>query len=115
MKEQLKMLHRGRSRNSFVRLSLVIMLLLIGYTWIFGGFLDTNKSFPQRAENIERFLKELQPYKLRGESFSIQSYLSWTKAIMIEKGAQAVYLTLAISVAAIVPVSYTHLTLPTKA
>ena len=102
MKEQLKMLHRGRSRNIFVRLSLVIMLLLIGYTWIFGGFLDTSKSFPQRAENIERFLKELQPYKLRGESFSLQSYLSWTKAIMIEKGSQAVHVTLAISVAAIV-------------
>ena len=78
------------------------MLLLIGYTWIFGGFLDTSKSFPQRAENIERFLKELQPYTLRGESFSIQSYLSWTKAIMIEKGSQAMHVTLAISVAAIV-------------
>ena len=85
-----------------MRLSLVIMLLLIGYTWIFGGFLDTSKSFPQRAENIERFLKELQPYTLRGETFSIQSYLSWTKAIMIEKGSQAVHVTLAISVAAIV-------------
>lgn len=102
MKEQLKMLHKRRSKNIFVRLSLVIMVLLIGYTWISGDFLNTSNSFAQRAENIERFLGELQPYELRSGTFSIHSYLSWAKAIMIEKGFQAMHLTLAISVAAIV-------------
>ena len=98
----LKTLHKDRSKNVFVRLSLITMVLLIGYSWSLGDLLNLSNSFTTRGENIERFFGELQPYELRGESFSMHSYLSWSKAILAEKGSQALQVTLAISVAAIV-------------
>lgn len=102
MKDHLIQLYRARPKTNFVRLSLLVMALLISYTWIGGGFLSSNNSIIQRTENLERFVGELKPYELRGESFNIYSYLSWAKTMMAEKGWQAAETTLAISVAAIV-------------
>ena len=102
MKDHLTQLYIARPKTNFVRLSLLVMALLISYAWIGGGFLSSNNSVIQRTENLERFVGELKPYELRGESFNIYSYLLWLKTMMAEKGWQAAKMTLAISVAAIV-------------
>ena len=57
----LKTLHKDRSKNVFVRLSLITMVLLIGYSWSLGDLLNLSNSFTTRGENIERFLGNSNP------------------------------------------------------
>ncbi len=100
--EEIQRLFRNRPRSRFKRYSGVALTVLVMASWANrdlwpGGFFTE-----RRMANFERFLGELRPYPLHGKAFDFGVAASWAGDIWNEKGAAAVSVTLAMSVAAIV-------------
>ena len=95
-------LYRVRPRNRFARLTAIVMAALVIVAWLIGDFFAADVFSARRWSNLQRFVGELRPYPLQGESFEWSLALQWAWEIFTSRGWQAVVTTLAISVAAIV-------------
>lgn len=95
-------LRKMRPRNHFLRLSAVISVLLIVLAWMTGGFVLTDVFSRRRLDNLARFLGELQPEPFRDGQFEAQALGHWVWSLLKDHGLEATFITLAISVAAIV-------------
>jgi phosphonate transport system permease protein len=95
-------LFRERPRSHFVRYSLLLLAALVVSSWMAGNFHLMEFFSARRLDNLRRFLGELRPYPLQGKDFDIVVAVEWAGEILATKGATAAWVTLAISVAAIV-------------
>jgi phosphonate transport system permease protein len=81
-------LRRERPRSEFLRISSVFAVLLVIWSWWFGGFSFGESFSPGRVANLSRFLEEARPVGVSG--------------LVARRGWEASKQTLALSVAAIV-------------
>ena len=98
--ERVASLRKRRRRDPFLRGSLAALLLLVAGSGYLVG-LDAGEMFtPRRLANLERFLAEMKPYPLQGESWSSWRAVAWWAEQMQRTGWEAARTTFAISVAA---------------
>jgi phosphonate transport system permease protein len=102
----IKHLHKIRPRSLFVWWSVRTMLVLMVLSWLFGGFLPVEFLASQSLENAGRLFGEMRPYPLQQNSGSfthtLSTSLSWAWGLWQDRGQEAVLVTLAISVLAMV-------------
>ena len=82
-------LRRTRRRDWFLRGSAAVVVLIIAWSWLFGGFSLSEPLSQRRLANLSRFLGELRPDAVRTD-------------VLARRGWDASKQTLALSVAAIV-------------
>ncbi len=99
----LRSLWRGRERNHFLHWSLVVLAIFTLYSWL-GPTIDPVSFFSSsRASNLGHFItEELVPNPLRGKTFDLSELFLWAKTLILTKGLEATWRTLAISILAIV-------------
>lgn len=94
---------RKISRGSiFLRSSGVIVLLLVGASWGFGGFNAGDSFTPRRLENLSRFLREIVPYPVGAPGALPGAAGDWAADLLVRRGWEASKKTLALSAAAAV-------------
>jgi phosphonate transport system permease protein len=98
---EVRRLRHQRSRDAFVRWSVVLLLALVAHGWLSGEFGLADFVSDRRLANLRRFLGELVPYPLQGRPWDFAVAGAWADALMTEKGWLAVATTLSVSVAAI--------------
>lgn len=95
-------LHRARPRSKLVRVSLLVMALLVGYSWLSGDIAFEDMFSHRRAENLHRFLAvDLQPFELRDHPASIGEHARWAWNLATDRGFAGALATLAMSILAI--------------
>ena len=99
---EIRRLYRARPRSRFLRASAAALLLLVASSWILGEFGIDDLFSERRLANVERFIGELKPYPLQGEAFDVGVAARWAVDLLRERGLEAAWTTLALSVAAIV-------------
>jgi len=100
--DKIRRLHAARPRNRFLRLSIAALALLVCYSWL-AGDLGFGGLFGERtARNLDRFLGELRPYPLQGRDWDWGVFADWVQGRVATHAGDAVLVTLALSVAAIV-------------
>lgn len=104
-------LHRRRPRSAFVRWSAAGSLGLVAVAWADPALWGAEILSPRRLENLRRFLGEIVPYPLQGQHFDGAVAFRWAMDILRDKGWEALEVTLALSVAAIVLAAGTALVL----
>jgi len=100
-REELDRLRRERPRNRAARWSVLALAAVVGVSWIIGDFGMDVLFTARRWQNLQRFLGELWPYPLQDAPFDAGVLFSWARALLAEKGTEAMLTTLAISIAAI--------------
>jgi phosphonate transport system permease protein len=100
--QAVRSLYLARPKSTFLRLSILFLFMLLAAPWI--GVVDELRTlaFQSRIENVHRFLFELMPYPLQQHGFDSGRLVSWCLEKLQERGFQAMLVTLAISIAAIV-------------
>jgi phosphonate transport system permease protein len=93
-------LWRRRPTERFVRASLCALGLLLFAAWPLAGFEWGELLTPRRLQNLERFLSELRPFPLQGESWSWPVAARWALDLLNRRGWEAARTTLAISICA---------------
>ncbi len=101
--ERLDALYRARPRSRLLRASVYALAGLGLYAWS-SGTIAVGESFGgRRMANLERFLtQDALPYPLRDGEGGLGEALTWAQAVMRERGYEAAFATIAISVLAIV-------------
>ena len=100
--EEIARLWTNRPRNRRVEFSWWLLAGLLLLSLLMGNFSVTELLSSQRLANAKRFLGELLPFPLQKAGFSFSGYSAWFAEFMDEKGFDALVITLAISVCAIV-------------
>jgi len=90
---------------TFLRVSLLAILLLVVASWTFGGFEAENLFTAQRLENLKKFRDRVSPQNRAGEPMD---FLPWASGLFWNSerddetsGNDALWKTLAIAVAAV--------------
>lgn len=95
-------LHAERPRSALLRWSLAVFTGLVVATWLSGDFAPGNLFTERRARNLERFLgEEIRPWPLRDQPWDWGVAWDWAAELMADGGTEAVWITLAMSFAAI--------------
>ena len=95
-------LYRARPRSRFARISMAALVLLGVLSWTSDDF-HVGSLFSARASrNFQRFLVDITPYPLQGKPWDWGTAAAWARETLEGKGADAVWSTVAMSVAAIV-------------
>ncbi|MCP4037039.1 MAG: ABC transporter permease subunit [bacterium] len=100
--QAVEILWRARPRNTFVRGSIGFALLLMLFAWSVGDFDWADLVSERRQQNLARFLVEVRPFPLQGVPWDSRVALEWGVDLFVERGAEAMSVTLGISVLAIV-------------
>ena len=95
-------LWRSRPRSRFVRASLWLGLGLMLFSWMLGEFDWLDLFSERRKQNLARFLVEVRPYPLQGETWDWGVAWRWASDLFTKRGREAMGTTLGISVLAIV-------------
>jgi len=95
-------LYRQRTRRRFVRFSLLTILAVVILSWMSGEFFSADLFAERRLHNLQRFLGDLIPYPLQGREYDGSIASDWFTTILSDRGWEALNITLAISVLAIV-------------
>jgi phosphonate transport system permease protein len=95
-------LHRQRPRRLFVTWSLRIFLGIIATSWLAGDFQIGGWLTPARSANLNRFLAEIRPWPLQGQTWDWATAWDWTRGMWSAHGAEAVAATFALSLVAMV-------------
>jgi len=95
-------LHAGRPRSIFLRVSLLALALLVTYAWVAGNFSFAELFSPRRMRNFSRFLTDVSPHGADGAVLPVSEWAAWAAALLRDNGREAMAITLAMSVAAIV-------------
>ncbi len=98
--QRIDALWRARPTERFVRASLWALLLLLLGAWPVAGFEWGELLSPRRLQNLERFVAELRPFPLQGESWSGSVAARWALDLLNRQGWEAARATLAISICA---------------
>jgi len=104
---RIQQLYRQRPRQPFVTGSVVMLVAVMAISWLAGNFEPGRLVSPRQQANAARFINELQPWPLQQESAPadlggrLQVAGQWFTSLWVEKGAEAVATTLAISLVAI--------------
>jgi len=94
--------HRARPKSLLVRWSLCALGALVVYAWFSGDIAFDDMFTARRAENLERFVTvDAQPFELREEAFSPDSYVAWAWKLGVDRGFEGALATLAMAVVAI--------------
>ncbi len=102
LSESISDLHHERPKSKLVRVSLLVMLALVAYSWLSGDIALEDMFSHRRAENLHRFLAvDIQPYELRNEPFSIGAYAAWAWHLAVDRGFAGALQTLAMSILSI--------------
>lgn len=99
---KIRRLHKNRPRSPFVMWSVWMMLALMLASWILGGFFPSDLLSPRSLENAARLFGEMRPYPLQQDSTSFGDAMAWGWDLWHNRGQEAVLVTLAISVLAMV-------------
>ncbi len=104
---RIRQLYHQRPRRVFVNRSVIFLGLVVVVSWSVGGFQPGRLLSSRQQANATRFFGELQPWPLQ-QATAPQSYGAkielagrWFGELWVEKGAEAVATTLAISLVAI--------------
>jgi len=100
--EKIQILRKSRPRSFFVIWSIRAMLVLILFSWVLGGFFPAGLTKLQTMDNAQRFLGEMRPYPLQQDGGNYGETLSWAWRLWRAQGQEAVLVTVAISVLAMV-------------
>ncbi|CAN5234056.1 hypothetical protein BH23VER1_BH23VER1_01380 [soil metagenome] len=85
----------------FLRASLALIAAGTATAWVMGGFGFTEFLSARRMDNVMRFAREALPYPIQ-QGEGIASALSWAWDLLASRGFEAAFVTLCVSVAAIV-------------
>jgi len=98
-------LHGERSKDAFLRRSLIALAALTVYAWswsLLSGELDLGSIFSERRMgNLDRFLGELVPYPLQGRDWDWGVAFDWAAGLARDPGWEALTRTFHISIVAI--------------
>ncbi|MEZ4386762.1 MAG: ABC transporter permease subunit [Candidatus Krumholzibacteriia bacterium] len=94
-------LYRRRPRSRFLRVSAFVAAAVILGSWVAGGLFAGEPWSARRLDNLRRFLGEVVPYPLQGESWSWSTAAAWADGLWRDHLAAATAATLAISIVAI--------------
>lgn len=95
-------LWRARPRSRFLRRSAFAAAGLVLAAWSLGDFSPVGLLSPRRLANLERFLNEIRPYPLQGRAWDWGLAGAWLSERLATVGLEAMAVTLALSVAAVV-------------
>lgn len=95
-------LYRGRPKSPALRWTAVALGALAAYAWFLGGIDVAGFFTTDRAAAVNRFLGEIRPWPLRGRAWDWGVFGSWAGTLLDERGLEGLWVTLAISVLAIV-------------
>ncbi len=100
--QQIRQLRQQRPRERMLQLSLAVLGIAVCIVWWQLDVSWDQLLAKRRVENLQRFLADIYPFSLREEPFSLAAMTDWVGKIWNDRGAEATFATLAISVTAIV-------------
>ncbi|MEO0416261.1 MAG: ABC transporter permease subunit, partial [Verrucomicrobiota bacterium] len=93
---------KHRPRNLPLKISIGLIVIFIGFSWLQGESPFSDVPWEKRMTNLERFLsKELTPYPVQ-QSGNWADALPWAHELLMEKGFKAAAQTFYIATAAMV-------------
>jgi len=103
MNARIAALHRVRSRNRGLHISLWVLGLFTLFAWTSGEIAVSELFDARRSGNLQRFLeKDAMPFPLRESGFTWSGFTEYVSGILAKHGWSAMFATLWISVLAIV-------------
>ena len=93
-------LYRDRPRNTTGRIAIALALGVTALAWLSSGVLGPASLDRGRLDNIKRFMHEALPQPLV-EGEGLGGLLAWVWGLLVEPGAQAMWLTLLVATAGV--------------
>ena len=93
-------LYRDRPRNTTGRITIALALGVTALAWLSSGVLGSASLDRGRLNNIKRFMHEALPQPLV-EGEGLGGLLAWAWGLLVEPGAQAIWLTVLVATAGI--------------
>ena len=97
---QISVLYRDRPRNTSGRVAAALALGVVALAWVSSGILGSASLDPARLDSLALFFHEALPRPLV-EGEGILELAGWSWGLLIEQGAQAMWLTMLVATAGI--------------
>jgi len=97
---QISALYRDRPRNTVGRVAIALALGVTALAWLGSGVIGSASLSAKRLDNITRFMREALPQPLH-DGEGVAGLLGWVWGLLVEPGAQAMWLTLLVATAGV--------------
>jgi phosphonate transport system permease protein len=89
-------------REFYVRGSFWVIVVIVLWAWLTGGFGLEESQSARRLTNIQRFFEEIRPWPLQQGNGDVRAVIGWAQSLLVNHGVRAALNTLAMSIVAIV-------------